>query len=301
MLNLLHHTFENLLKKEAPELFDDQKKEKSVEIKFDVPSREWSGSLAKPTVNFHLYDVRENRELRAPGWHWDKENRFERDGKSVVPLSPNPVRMSLSYMVTCWAKESEEQHRIFWRVLETLYRQSPLGEKYLDEGLKKSLEQMGYKGRCLRVPTEVAQPDGVLRNVSEFWGALDNQIRPAVSLVAELPLALGSLPEKVAVERVIVDLPPGSFVHVQVKDAGGQPVSKAVLSLTSTGSSESLKWTALDPANGHYAFERVPAGIYTLRAEAEGRKYEGAVTVPPEPLAGNPLEPKSRLVSATVR
>ena len=87
-----------------------------------------------------------------------------------MKLSPRPVRLSLSYLVTCWGK-AEDQYKLLWSVLETLSANSPIEEDFLEGDLKK-------QGR---VPTQVAQPDGVLQNISEFWSTLGNQIRPSVS------------------------------------------------------------------------------------------------------------------------
>ena len=39
-----------------------------VEISFDQPKREWSSRLSRPTVNFFLYDLRENTILRQQSW-----------------------------------------------------------------------------------------------------------------------------------------------------------------------------------------------------------------------------------------
>jgi hypothetical protein len=38
-----------------------------VDIVFDMPDREWSGSISKPTVNIYIYDIRENTEFRRNG------------------------------------------------------------------------------------------------------------------------------------------------------------------------------------------------------------------------------------------
>ena len=37
-----------------------------IDISFDMPTREWAGSISKPTVNLYLYDVRENSQKRNP-------------------------------------------------------------------------------------------------------------------------------------------------------------------------------------------------------------------------------------------
>jgi hypothetical protein len=39
-----------------------------IEVSFEQPKREWSSRLSKPTINFFLYDVRENNILRQHQW-----------------------------------------------------------------------------------------------------------------------------------------------------------------------------------------------------------------------------------------
>ena len=37
----------------------------SIDIRFEMPNREWSAAITKPTINLFLYDIRENHELRS--------------------------------------------------------------------------------------------------------------------------------------------------------------------------------------------------------------------------------------------
>jgi hypothetical protein len=39
-----------------------------IDIRFEIPDREWSSTISKPTVNCYLYDIHENRQLREEGW-----------------------------------------------------------------------------------------------------------------------------------------------------------------------------------------------------------------------------------------
>ena len=59
MIADLDETLQQLLKNELPI------KNGEIDIKFEQPKREWSARLSKPTVNFFLYDLRENVKLRA--------------------------------------------------------------------------------------------------------------------------------------------------------------------------------------------------------------------------------------------
>jgi hypothetical protein len=255
-----------------------------VDISFDIPTRDWSTPVTRPTVNLYLYDLRENRQLRET--YWDDE-----PGETGrVNLKRRPLRIDLSYMITCWTSGTEDQHRLLWRVMETFFRHSPIPDEILQGDLRRLTHP---------VRTEVAQPDGVLKNVSDFWGALENQLRPSVALVATLDLDLDQIESHPLVltrtlkfglpvvqrdlrgiEVVMPQLEPGweagpvrlggevrnqkgdplpgAAVRLVGKDAGGQPVQVGTTVQT-------------DPA-GRYIFASVPSGEYTLVVEMPGQK-----------------------------
>ena len=228
---------------------------KDIPVLFDVPSREWS-SNDKVAVNFHLYDIRENLDRRDTQ---RQQSELDKDGK--VKLSPRPVRLSLSYLVTCWGK-AEDQYKLLWSVLETLSANSPIEEDFLEGDLKK-------QGR---VPTQVAQPDGVLQNISEFWSTLGNQIRPSVSLVATLELSPSprpQVPDVYPVQKSEINLRPGTVaLRVRVMDKEKTPVSDAEVSLKGKGPNDRpVELAALPDSSDGYVFRFVPGGTYTLEVK----------------------------------
>ncbi len=253
-----------------------------LDISFDIPTRDWSNPVSRPTVNLYLFDVRENRELRELGW----EESPSGDGK--VRLKRLPLRIDLSYMVTCWATSTEDQHRLLWHVLETLFRHSPLPEDIL----QGSMRQLTHPVR-----TEVAQPDGVLKNVSDFWGALENQLRPAISMTVTLELDLNQIrlapltfaglvrvgPRETTREsegrEVPVDrLAPG-WEPLPVRLGGtvtgktGEPIRDAAVRLIQTGRdgrSAQVGPTVQTDERGQYLM-LIPPGEYTLIVEIPGR------------------------------
>lgn len=254
-----------------------------VDISFDIPTRDWSTPVTRPTINLYLYDIRENRQLRE----LDYEETPTTEGR--VRVKRMPVRIDLSYMVTCWTSATEDQHRLLWHVLETLFRHSPLPDDVLQGSLKKALLHP--------VRTEVAQPDGVLKNVSDFWGALENQIRPSINLITTLDLDLNQIKiealtfaklvkvgdrvtERDAHGREIQTdrLAPGwellpARLGGIITSQKGEPVPNAMVRLTR---SDGGKGTAqagpavVTDAEGRYLLTQVPAGNYTLVVEAPG-------------------------------
>jgi hypothetical protein len=65
----------------------------AVDVTFDMPNREWSGRVVKPTLNLFLYSVRENHELRS------NQRALVRNGV-VGTERRGPVRMDLTYLIS---------------------------------------------------------------------------------------------------------------------------------------------------------------------------------------------------------
>jgi len=273
MINDLDETLKQLLVKKAG--LDPAE----VDISFDIPTRDWSTPVTRPTVNLYLYDLRENRQLRET--YWDDE--VGEDGR--VSMKRRPLRIDLSYMITCWTSSAEDQHRLLWRVVETFFRYSPIP----DDVLVGDLQQLTHPVR-----TDVAQPDGVLKNVSDFWGALENQLRPSVSLVATLDLDLEQILTAPMVlarglkfgHTVVMSDPNGREIIVpqllpgweagtvrlggEVRNKKGKPLPDASVRLVSKqadGQPVQVGASVQTDAGGRYIFTAVPVGDYTLVVE----------------------------------
>ncbi|MBI5876488.1 MAG: DUF4255 domain-containing protein [Chloroflexi bacterium] len=287
MINDLDETLKALLLKKAA--LDPSE----VDISFDIPTREWSTPVTRPTVNLYLFDIRENRQLREMDWDVESGTNGQVTRKRI------PVRIDVSYMITCWTSAAEDQHRLLWRVLETLFRHSPLP----DDVLVGDMRRLQRPAR-----TEVAQPDGILKNVSDFWGALENQLRPAINLVVTLELDLNQVTVSPMVfaqgiklgmpvirrdntgrEYYMSELRPGwELLPLRlagiVRDPKGQPVagvSVRIVGQTPRGP-EQFGPTVETDASGRYLFGTVPAGEYTLIVEAAGqapKNYPFAVKI----------------------
>src|SRR5512146_862456 len=127
MINDLDETLKQLLIQKAG--LDPSE----VDISFDIPTRDWSTPVTRPTVNLYLFDIRENRTLRETDW--DEEPHAD----GTVTSRRVPVRIDVSYMITCWTSAPEDQHRLLWRVLETLFRYSPLPAEILQGDVRLAL------------------------------------------------------------------------------------------------------------------------------------------------------------------
>jgi len=99
MLTDLDETLKQLLIKNIPI------KNNEVDIQFDLPKRDWSAGLSRPTINLYLYDICENTKLRRNEWI------VERGENGQATKKKPPKRINVSYMVTVWANAIEDEHR----------------------------------------------------------------------------------------------------------------------------------------------------------------------------------------------
>jgi hypothetical protein len=169
----------------------------SAEVVFDLPDAAWRAHLGELTVNCYLYDIRENAELRT------QEPMLQRsgDGTRAARVRP-PARIDCSYCITAWSVATDEpvleEHRVLGQVLRILLRNPTISVPLLQGSLATQIPPY---------PTVIAAADG-LRNQAEFWGALDQPLKPSLNYVVTLALMLddelseAELPP--AVEEVVV-------------------------------------------------------------------------------------------------
>ncbi|MCU0521308.1 MAG: Pvc16 family protein [Anaerolineae bacterium] len=168
MLADLDETIRQLLIAELPV------KNGELDISFDHPKRDWSSRISKPTVNLFLYDVRENNVLRQN--QWERVGNAGRDG--VARAKRTPVRVDCSYIVTAWAADTEDEHRLLTRCMLALFRFPALPARLLVGTLRNP---------PFDIQARLAQHD-VLEDPSDLWNVLDNEMRPSISYVITLAL-----------------------------------------------------------------------------------------------------------------
>jgi len=258
MINDLDKTLEQLLIKKVP--LDPA----DVDICFKMPDREWASTLSRPTVNLYLYDIHENSELREFDWTVELNHDNNKSTKTRAP-----VRVSLSYLITVWTSAIEDEHRLLTGVLTALFR---------NPSIPPDLFQGDMAGKDYVLFTEVAQPDGVLKNPADFWGALDNCLKPSISYVVTIPLDLDvafTAPivstrvlaardmgdaETEAEERVVIN----GLVYRKGKP--DKVISDATLLIKETGRRSQTD------EQGRYFFRKLSPGSYTLVVSAPNRK-----------------------------
>ncbi len=242
-----------------------------IDISFDRPTREWSGRLSKPTLNLFLMDMREHPMLRNDV----PEITRQADGSArrAVPSR----RIDLSYTVTAWAREAEDEHRILSRILATMFRHNRIPEDYLAGQLANT---------TTNVLTRIMPPDH-LTKPADFWGVMDNELHSNLMWVITAPLEAFapttgpivrtaefrfSRPDADWMENTFTV---GGTVHAgDDRTAGISGVTIEVLGTT-------LRDTT--GADGKFVFAGVPAGERTWRVTPpEGAPREQVMQVPSE-------------------
>jgi hypothetical protein len=136
----------------------------AVDIKFEMPTADWSAAVAKPTLNIFLYDLRENHELR------NNQRYLTRSGNVAVERRA-PVRIDLTYLITAWTTDVADEHQLLGRVLTTLLRFPLLP----DEVLKGAMQT-----QPLPLQAWIAQPERT-PNTWDFWSSLDGRLKAGIS------------------------------------------------------------------------------------------------------------------------
>ncbi len=145
-----------------------------IDVQFNQPKREWSARLSRPTLNFYLYDLRENVKLRHPTRQWQVEGRQA----TSAQLRRQPLRLDLRYAMTSWATDPADEHRLLTRALMVLFRFPEMPDEFMVNSLRN---------QPAPISLEVAQPD-TLQNPTDFWSTMDNEIRPVVPCTITMAL-----------------------------------------------------------------------------------------------------------------
>ncbi|GAA4224015.1 DUF4255 domain-containing protein [Actinomadura meridiana] len=176
-----------------------------VRLVFEAPTREWAARRNTPTINAYLYDVREDVKRRETG-----VARVYAEGGRVAAYRRPPRYYRLSYLVTAWTKQPEDEHRLLSAVLGCLLRHETLPETMLPTG--GILATAG-----MPVPVTAALPPADPRSITELWSALGGELKPSLDVVVLAPFP------------VTPDLPAGPPVtELEVELHDGEPTVSEV-------------------------------------------------------------------------
>lgn len=280
MLQDLDETIRQLLVAQIPIKNGD------VDIKFHQPKREWSSRLTRPTINFFMYDLRENVILRRH--QWETMNNGNGNGRTtntaarhIARMKRSPFRLDCHYMITVWATEPEDEHQLLSNTMLALFRFPVLPQ----DSLVGSLQEQPYE-----IQARLAAHDK-LTNPAEVWGALDNEIRPSISYIVtlafdpwsekEVPLATtfilrtgqSSLPED---ERLNEDGLSSEMNYIR-----GYVTAAEAPQINMRVSIKGTSYAAVTDEDGRFAFGGLPNGEYTLIAwPADSQPLEKPISIP---------------------
>jgi hypothetical protein len=143
-----------------------------VEVSFEPPTRDWAAGRNVPTVNAYLYDIREDLQRRKYGM------MGVRDESGAVVRRRRPRRyFRLSYLITCWTRRPEDEHRLLASAL----------------GRVTSTEVLAISGdgplAALGEPTVIAlaEPPSDARSAADLWSALGGNLKPSVDVTVTAP------------------------------------------------------------------------------------------------------------------
>ncbi|WP_308013259.1 DUF4255 domain-containing protein [Streptomyces beigongshangae] len=144
-----------------------------IDVSFEAPTRDWAARRNAPSVNVYLYDIREDVSRRQRG------HVAVRNEQDIVVRRRQPPRwFRLSYLVTAWTKQPQDEHRLLSAVLATL----------LPRELLPPSELPGALGALdLSVPLTVAGLHTESRSLAEIWSALGGELKPSLDLVVTVP------------------------------------------------------------------------------------------------------------------
>jgi hypothetical protein len=167
MLHDLDKTFEKMLY----EYGNLNKKE--IEVSFELPNRDWSARLSRPTLNVWCFNIRENLKLRDPNLNYEQTNGTH--GRRYQ----FPRRMDFTYLITAWTRKAEDEHQLVWRALAAMKRFSNIPMEICEGDLRYQLRPIP-----LLVATEGDNPI----NLADLWSVLDNDMRLGFTVRATLEL-----------------------------------------------------------------------------------------------------------------
>jgi hypothetical protein len=145
----------------------------AIDIRFEVPTKEWSATVTKPTINLFLYDVRENHELRS-----NQRYLSSVANATTATESRPPVRIDLCYMITAWTADVSDEHQLLGSLLTTLLR-FPIVPP---EVLSGSLSSQPFPLRAW-----LAQPERT-PNPWDFWGNVEHRMKASLNFVVTVAL-----------------------------------------------------------------------------------------------------------------
>ncbi|MEM7092087.1 MAG: DUF4255 domain-containing protein [Actinomycetota bacterium] len=165
MIRLLDESLEAFLRSEVP------LPQGEIDIAFDTPDPEWASTVNQPTVNVFLWDVRRSPDESRSGMVRGSGS----GGRQIVP-----PRIQCRYLVTAWATDMRDEHRMLSSVLTTLLPTHALPEQFL-EGQLASVQPL----------PSLQTASAHVGDFVDFWSALHGKIKAGIDLQVTMTVDVG--------------------------------------------------------------------------------------------------------------
>jgi hypothetical protein len=273
MIADLDQTIEKLLIAELPI------KNGEIDIAFDQPKREWSARLSRPTINFFLFDIRENNVLRQH--QWEKIAQLQGNGGPPhIQQKRTPFRVDCHYIITSWAANPKDEHRLLSRCLLTLFRYPTLPESCLTGDIK---------AQPFKIQAKLVTHDH-LTNPAELWGSMDNEIRPSMSYLLTIAAdpwaevtgpAVTSYTMTTGIAESLPDERINGKTAVSTHHIAGTITTQHTPQANITVALKNTGFVSTTNQEGQYLLSNLPTGKHTLVAwPASGKPVEKTIIIP---------------------
>jgi Pvc16 N-terminal domain/Carboxypeptidase regulatory-like domain len=250
------------------------------QVSFEPPDDDFRSQVktnGKLALNVYLTDLRENRVLRS-----NERVRISQNG--IVSEIQAPRRMDCHYLISAWSpatasgavEPTEDEHLLLYKVITALMDAEPFvpSQILVPAPLPTFWDLIADQ----QLPSVILPVEGFPK-LAEFWGATKTvHWKPGVYLIVTLPVVMPTLVSGPIVTTTITDFPQiGSTEVAEVLlQIGGSvlagappaPVTGAWVRLEDSGG-KPLTIETTD-ANGHFLFDSLQGGTYTLRVRAQG-------------------------------
>jgi hypothetical protein len=166
MLHLLDEVLETHLRNTVP-------LDRSIDVSFAIPDREWSTGLARPTISAYLWDIKRDDKRNVGGV--ELVNR----GATKVRRLVSP-RVRVSYFLSVFTGDQRDEHVLLGRLLQGVMKSREVSQDIIPVGLTTP---------GARIELTIGASEGNIAR--DFWSGVDGKYRPGLDLQIILPVDTG--------------------------------------------------------------------------------------------------------------
>jgi hypothetical protein len=170
-MHLLDESLEAMFRAVMPATTGD------IDYSFDRPDTTWRTSVTKPTLNFHLWEVRPVPGEAQAGWALVEEN-----GRTVRRQAL--PRIAFRYHVSAWTTDTRDQHQLLGAVLAAVLQHQTIPVQYLHAALQDAQPPPALKLGTTEFP-----------DANDIWSGLQHGMQASLDLIATLSIDAAKLAE----------------------------------------------------------------------------------------------------------